>query len=135
MHQKSFAKSTTRSNCADNVQCLDSCGVTKCLAKHVVEVDEKARVFMSAPRDSSPTLIKITTEETGNTKISSVKALEQKRLSEEKRKVVGRLVTEPEALMLPFGIASIVPTLNLFMSQLFLWKNAVHFNERRQSPN
>ena len=94
---------------SDNVQYLDSFGISKYLAKCVADVDEDARVFVSAPPPGSANMFehRCREVETRNTKIASV-ALEQKKGdSRSKTKPIGRVMTQPECLMLHFGVAPV----------------------------
>ena len=103
-----FARITILNPNSDNVQFLDSYGVSKYLAKYLAEVDEAARVYVQAPKynDQSPTMT-FHTEETKNTKITSVAMATEQARKTSKKKHVGRAMTQTECLMLLFNMAPI----------------------------
>ena len=104
-----FAKLCILNPNSDNVQYLDSYGISKYLAKYVAQVDESARVYVQAPRhhNSNDASFRVNDRQTGNTKIAAVAFAEEKKKLQEKTKHVGRLMTQPECLMLHFRIAPV----------------------------
>ncbi|CAB9511975.1 hypothetical protein SEMRO_512_G157630.1 [Seminavis robusta] len=95
---------------SDNAQYLDSYGVSKYLAKYVTSVDETARVYLSAPSAQLPNRQKISVQETGNTKITSVKVVLEKESKKKRKQVnsIARMMTQTECLMLHFGIPAVI---------------------------
>jgi hypothetical protein len=91
---------------SNNVQYLDTFGVLRYLAKYAAGVDECNRVYIRAP-SYRKTEYTIDVEAVGNTKITSVAMEEAKKRKKDKRHHRGRLVSQPEILMLLLNIAQI----------------------------
>jgi hypothetical protein len=63
----------------DNVQYLDSYGVSKYLVKYVASVDKNYDLYIKPPSTCDPNSITVSSEKIGNTKITSVKMISSKK--------------------------------------------------------
>lgn len=77
------------------------------LAKYVGAVDEASRVYIAPPNRSNPTGLTVTAESVGNTKSTSVAIAEKAKKKEDRRQHQGRLLSQPEALMLLLDIPQV----------------------------
>ena len=89
---------------SNNVQYLDGIGVTRYLASYCAQVDECNRLYVHAPNFHDRSTFKVEAESVGNTKIASVSHIEQSRKQNDRRNHRGRLISQPEALMLLLNV-------------------------------
>lgn len=99
---------------SDNVQYLDSYGVSKYLAKYVTDVDEASRIFIQAPKyGSTHGTFRVTNNEIlGNTKIASVSHSEIANTANKRKNHIGRLMTQTGCLMTLFNIAPVMTNID-----------------------
>ena len=94
---------------SDNAQYVDSYGVSSYLAKYVTDIDKVAKVYTRAPPyRGDGNMERLERKEIGNTKITSVSIYEHGRAARDRRKEVGRFMSQPEALMLHFGVPPVI---------------------------
>gem|GEM_PF-6457593 len=97
---------------SDNAQYLDSYGVSKYLAKYVTDIDETARIYLKPPSAARPNTYTVDVEEVGNTKITGVAIMEDKKSKQKKKKSVGRAIAQPEGLTMIFDIPAVITNID-----------------------
>ena len=92
---------------SDNVQYLDSYGVSWYLANYVVSVDKNHQMYVKCPNERLESDVRVYGQKTGNTKICSIQADVRNRNQRSKCLQVGRAMSQPESLMLLWNIPQV----------------------------
>ena len=74
--------------CADNVQYLDSFGVSRYLASYIASIDKCQRVFIRPPSKKTKQCYSMEVEETGNTKIAGVPVAEAEKKKKKTKDII-----------------------------------------------